>query len=135
MCAAAPGGGWCGVNRMISHFSTHPFQQAAVILFFLFFLSSWCKIASAAIPSPKQQWRPLPFFCIYPSSSMPLGNQCSAALIEFIFSHRAVSQQRSTPFQHQSEALDKKNIINITVLMLHASVILLLIEKGVKWLI
>ena len=49
---------WCGVNRMIIHFSKHPFQkvQLAVILFIFFFNSSWYKIASAV----KQQQRPLP---------------------------------------------------------------------------
>ena len=48
---------WCGVNQPI-------FQSIhfAIILFILFFKSSWCKIASAArnCPAPKQQRRPLP---------------------------------------------------------------------------
>ena len=36
---------WVGVNQMIIHFSKHPFNQVAI---FLFILSSWCIIASAA---------------------------------------------------------------------------------------
>ena len=43
---------WCGVNWMI-------IRQVAIFLFFLFFKSSWYKIATAVL-SPKQQRRPLP---------------------------------------------------------------------------
>ena len=48
---------WCGVNRMIIHFSKDPFQKVplAVILVIFFFNSSWYKIASVV----KQQQRPL----------------------------------------------------------------------------
>ena len=41
---------WFGMvwTRWSSIFPKHPFRQVAVILFILFFKSSWCKIASAA---------------------------------------------------------------------------------------
>ena len=32
---------WCSVNRMFIHFSKHPFRQVSVLLFILFFKSSW----------------------------------------------------------------------------------------------
>ena len=66
----------CGVNLMIIHFSKHPFRQVAVILFILFYKSSWCKLASFRPPKPQQ--RPMPsllyssFFYMWP----PFGRNC-----------------------------------------------------------
>ena len=42
------GGRWFGVNQMIIHFPKHPYRQVSVLLFILFFKSSWCFKASAA---------------------------------------------------------------------------------------
>ena len=38
---------WCRMNWLIIFFSRHPFRQVTVILFFLIFKSSWCKIVSS----------------------------------------------------------------------------------------
>ena len=60
---------WCETDDI--HFSKASILQVAVILFILFFKSSWRKKASVD-SVPKQQRWPLLLFCLYPSSMIPV---------------------------------------------------------------